>query len=272
MVVKEKEVNITKFGYENIINYASYLEGVFNKPDIVFKIKLKIPYSSSEIRKDLGYSHTILTNVCGIIVALNENVLKNTNYRAIFVGLDLNYYILISNIVMIPIYSEKAVKGYDAIMEELYDCLSDDQWKSNIEIEVKAKKRVTVKTLSTDIMKIERYQIRSFSKCQFEFFFRDLFYFIDDYCGVYCCCHVSYSDKFDQEEDCADAGFESQMVTKSQDYKDLQKEDEKMMTRFEVMGKAAWKAIDTIQDSGYNVSRFTVDEVSGTITIYVPEH
>ena len=43
------------------------------------------------------------------------------------------------------------------------------------------------------------------------------------------------------------------------------------MTRFEVMRKAAWKAIDTIQDSGYNVGRFTVDEVAGTITIYVPE-
>ena len=43
------------------------------------------------------------------------------------------------------------------------------------------------------------------------------------------------------------------------------------MTRFEVMRKATWKAIDTIQDSGYNVGRFTVDEVAGTITIYVPE-
>ena len=269
MVVKEKEVNITKFGYENIINYASYLEEVFNKPDIVFKIKLKIPYSSSEIRKDLGYSHTILKNVCGIIFALNEHVLKNTNYRAILNLDNIDYYILISDIVTTPSYSEKAVRGYDAIMEELYECLSDDQWKSGIEMEVKAKKRVTIKAFSTDIMKEKRGQIRSFSKCQFEFFFRDLFYFIDGYCAY--CCHISYNDKFDQEEDRADAGFESQMVTESQDYKDLQKEDEKMMTRFEVMGKAAWKAIDTIQDNGYNVSRFTVDEVARTITIYVPE-
>lgn len=44
------------------------------------------------------------------------------------------------------------------------------------------------------------------------------------------------------------------------------------MTRFEVMRKAAWKAIDTIQDNGYNVGRFTVDEISGIISIYVPEH
>lgn len=272
MVVKEKELNITKFGYKYITNQVSYLVGLFNNPDMVVKIKLKIPYSMDEIRRDLGYSHTILENVCGIIFALNEYVLKNTNYRAILKsGIDY-YYILISDIVTTPSYSEKAVKGYDSIMKELYECLSDDQWKSNIEIEVKAKKRVTVKTLSTTITKIERYQIKSFSKFQFEFFFRDLLYFIDDYCGAYCCCHVSYSDKSDQEEDRADAGFESQMVTESQDYKDLQKEDEKMMTRFEVMGKAAWKAIDTIQDNGYNVSRFTVDEVSGTITIYVPEH
>lgn len=44
------------------------------------------------------------------------------------------------------------------------------------------------------------------------------------------------------------------------------------MTRFEVMRKAAWKAIDIIQDNGYNVGRFTVDEVSGTISIYVLDH
>lgn len=43
------------------------------------------------------------------------------------------------------------------------------------------------------------------------------------------------------------------------------------MTRFEVMRKATWKAIDTIQDNGYNVGRFTVDEVAGVITIYVPD-
>ena len=44
------------------------------------------------------------------------------------------------------------------------------------------------------------------------------------------------------------------------------------MTKFEAMRKDAWKYIDTIQDNGYTVERFTVDEASGTISIYVLDH
>lgn len=44
------------------------------------------------------------------------------------------------------------------------------------------------------------------------------------------------------------------------------------MTKFEDMRKAAWKYIDTVQDNGYIVERFTVDEALGTISIYVLDH
>lgn len=42
------------------------------------------------------------------------------------------------------------------------------------------------------------------------------------------------------------------------------------LTRFEVMKKAVLTAIDCIQDNGYNVEKFSVDEVNGEIYIQVP--